>query len=154
VQTFETSREAKEFLAEKIAAEAEREGVPLAEVERKMLCFSETAWTLPDMMEVSEVFDRDFDMVEYENRISGLVKRYLARVRKTDAQELAAWNEAVKTIRAEDHYILVLIDGLQGGRKSSTADFVKLLLGGLLLTLVALIVIYLGWWWQDRIPPH
>ena len=152
--TFNTTREAKEFLAGKIADEAKREGAPLSEVEEKMLYFSETAWTLPDMMEVDEAFDRDLDMVEYEERIGGLVKRYLDRVRKTDAQELAAWTAALKTIQAEDHYLLVLIDGSPEDRRTSTADNVMLLLGGLLLTLVALVVLYLWSWWRDRTPPH
>jgi hypothetical protein len=106
------------------------------------------------MMEVDEAFDRDLDMVEYEERIGGLVKRYLDRVRKTDAQELAAWTAALKTIQAEDHYLLVLIDGSPEDRRTSTADNVKLLLGGLLLTLVALVVLYLWSWWRDRTPPH
>ena len=51
---FASAREAKEFLVAKIAEEAQREGVPLSEVERKMLYFTETAWTLPDIMEVNE----------------------------------------------------------------------------------------------------
>ena len=61
MQTFSTPREAKEFLVSRIVAEAQREGVPLSEIERKMLYFSETGWTLPDMMEVDEAFDRDYD---------------------------------------------------------------------------------------------
>ncbi len=35
-------REAKEFLASRIVAEAERENVPLSEIERKMLYFTES----------------------------------------------------------------------------------------------------------------
>ena len=36
-------REAKEFLASQIAEEAQREGTPLCEIERKMLYFSEAS---------------------------------------------------------------------------------------------------------------
>jgi len=61
VQAFATSRDAKEFLISRIISESEREDVPLSEIERKMLYFTETAWTLPDIMEVNEVFDRDYD---------------------------------------------------------------------------------------------
>ena len=53
---FARPREAKEFLVARIVAEANKEGVPLSEVERKMLYFSETDWTLPDIDEVSEAF--------------------------------------------------------------------------------------------------
>jgi hypothetical protein len=35
--------EAKEFLISRIVTEAQRENVPLSEIERKMLYFSETA---------------------------------------------------------------------------------------------------------------
>jgi hypothetical protein len=54
---FSGGRDAKEFIVGKIVLEAERESVPLSEVERKMLCFSETAWTLPDIADVKEAFE-------------------------------------------------------------------------------------------------
>lgn len=50
--SFRTAKEAKDYIAERIAAEAARESVPLSEVERKMLYWSETDWTLPDMKQV------------------------------------------------------------------------------------------------------
>jgi hypothetical protein len=46
---FASAREAKQFLVAQIADEAQREGVSLSEIERKMLYFSETDWTLPDI---------------------------------------------------------------------------------------------------------
>ena len=69
---FASAREAKEFLVARIAEEAQREGVPLSEVERKMLYFTETAWTLPDIMEVNDQFDREYDAAEYEKKIADL----------------------------------------------------------------------------------
>jgi len=41
---FSQSRDAKEFLIARIVREAQIEGVPLSEIERKMLYFSETHW--------------------------------------------------------------------------------------------------------------
>jgi hypothetical protein len=61
VQRFATARDAKEFLVSRIITESQREGVPLSEVERKMLYFSETAWTLPDIGEVNDAFDREYN---------------------------------------------------------------------------------------------
>jgi hypothetical protein len=66
MRTFANTRDAKEFLVSRIIMESQREGVPLSEVERKMLYFSETAWTLPDMAEVSDAFDREYDQAEFE----------------------------------------------------------------------------------------
>ena len=67
---FANAREAKEFLVTRIVAEAQRESVSLSEVERKMLYFSETGWTLPDIMVVSDAFDRDYDQAKYEEKIA------------------------------------------------------------------------------------
>src|SRR5947209_6259308 len=61
MKAFHSGREAKEFLISRIVAEAEHEKVPLSEVERKMLYFTETGWTLPDMAAVSDEFDKDYD---------------------------------------------------------------------------------------------
>jgi hypothetical protein len=72
--SFSTGREAKQFLVGKIVEEASLEGVSLSDVERKMLYFTETAWTLPDIMEVNDEFDRYYDQNEYEKKISRLIK--------------------------------------------------------------------------------
>jgi len=71
VNQFWTAKQAKDYLAGEIAAEVTREGVSLSEMERKMLYFSETDWTLPDMAQVSAEFDRDYDQDEYERKIGG-----------------------------------------------------------------------------------
>jgi hypothetical protein len=39
---FESSRDAREFVVARIVEEAERDGLPLSDVERKMLTCSET----------------------------------------------------------------------------------------------------------------
>ena len=44
-----------------------------------MLYFTENYWTLPDMMEVNEAFDRDYDTAEYEKKIAQLVRHARAR---------------------------------------------------------------------------
>ena len=103
---FRTVRAAKEYLAGRITEQAVREGAPLTEVERKMFYFSETHWTLPDIMKVSEEFDREYDQDEYEAKIGGLVGRHLA---SEDAQGVENWDEAVLKISDEDHYLLALI---------------------------------------------
>jgi len=52
---FPNDREALDFIASRIADEAQRDSVALSEVERKMLYFSETAWTLPDILDINVV---------------------------------------------------------------------------------------------------
>jgi hypothetical protein len=82
----------------------------LSEVERKMLYFSETAWTLPDIAEVNEAFDRECDQAEYEAKIRHLIRELRARDRKDNPEEFKAWTEAVRTLGREDYYLLALIE--------------------------------------------
>lgn len=110
MQTFATTRDAKEFLIGKILTEAQLEDISLSDIEKKTLYFSETGWTLPDAMETSDVFDRDYDQSQYEQKIAALIRSVCAKARKNDQDEFATWKRAVQALRQEDHYLLVLID--------------------------------------------
>jgi hypothetical protein len=107
---FSNAREAKEFLISGIAAEAQRENVPLSETERKMLYFSETGWTLPDIMEVNNEFDREYDQAEYEKKIACLIRNETKRVRKENPEDFESWISAIRRLKKEDHYICVMVD--------------------------------------------
>ena len=74
---FATDREALDFLADRIAAEAKRENISLSDLERKILYFSETSWTLPEMTSVSASFDQNYDQDEYERKIASLIAQTL-----------------------------------------------------------------------------
>ena len=153
VLMFASGREAKEYLVGRTVEEARREGVPLSEIETKMMYFSETASTLPDIWEVNEEFDRDYDQVKYEGKIAGLIRGLSANARERDTTELANWNEAVRTLRNEDHYLLVMIDVAGGSiapvgvssREESLQRLLKLfVLGfGLFLVVASLLMGYL-----------
>ena len=117
MQECGTIRQAKDYLASGIAAEAEREGKPLSEIERKMLYFSETGWTLPDMAQVSAEFDRGYDQDEYEQKIAGLIRKLTAHHHSQNQDELAAWDEAVQKLSEGDHYLLVLISAARRAGK-------------------------------------
>jgi hypothetical protein len=108
MKLFSNAREAKEFLVSRIVEEAQRETVPLSEVERKMLYFSETGWTLPDMKAVSDEFDRTYDQNEYEKKMAGLVRRAAKHVREKSQEESESWLAAIRLLKKQDHYILVM----------------------------------------------
>jgi hypothetical protein len=109
MQGFHTGREAKEFLISKIVAEAQRENVPLSEVERKMLYFTESGWTLPDIMKVSEDFDREYNQNKYERKIAKLVAKADRRIHKGPRDDYDKWWAAIRFLHREDHYITVMI---------------------------------------------
>lgn len=105
-----TLREAKDYLAERIATEAEREGIPLSNVEQKMLYFAENESTLPDMMEVSAEFDRGYDQNEYERKIAGLAEKIQLHDEAQSKQEQENWDLAVEKLSEGDNYLSVMID--------------------------------------------
>jgi hypothetical protein len=109
MKAFHSGREAKEFLISEIVAEAQRENVPLSEVERKMLYFTESGWTLPDMTKVYEDFDREYDQARYEKKIAKLVTKADRHIRKSSRDDYDRWWAGIRFLKREDHYISVMI---------------------------------------------
>jgi hypothetical protein len=120
---FADDHEALDFIASRIADEAERERVSLSEVERKMLYFSETAWTLPDIWQVSDEFDRDYKQDDYERKISQLIKKAVAHARKQQRVEFDGWTAAIRRLSEGDRYLLVMVKQAGVGRAGRSARF-------------------------------
>jgi hypothetical protein len=110
VREFHTDQDALDYLSGRIAAEANREGVSLSEIERKMLYFSETDWTLPEMAAVSDEFNQVCDENEYEKKIAGLIRKIEANDHSGNQQERDDWNEAVRKLSNGDRYIQIMLD--------------------------------------------
>jgi hypothetical protein len=129
---FQTVREAKEYLIRRIVAQAHRDSIPLSDIEQKMLHFSETGWTLPNMMEISQEFDQTYEQDEYESKIGQIIRRIHDQL---DANfDDNGWGEALKRLREEDHYLLVLIDGaFSNSGKRSRWEIVRLVLAGVVV---------------------
>jgi hydrogenase nickel incorporation protein HypB len=106
---FTSVREAKEYLVGLIDDEARRSGHPLMEVERKMLYDSAKGWTLREIDQVRETFNLYHDPVEYEEKISGLIRSVRQRARAGKDRQFEAWTEAVHALGREKHYLLDLI---------------------------------------------
>lgn len=121
---FRTVREAKEYLASEIVEEGKRTGAPLTDIETKMLYFSETGWTLPDMKEVSSEFDRDYDQDKYEQKITSIVNGIRAHLTN---EERMAWACALEKLGEGDHYLLVLADK-ENPRRNAVKYHLKLLI--------------------------
>lgn len=137
MNAFRSGREAKEFLISELVAEAQRENVPLSEIERKMLYFTESGWTLPDMMKVYEDFDREYDQAKYEQKIAKLVTKADKRIRKTSRDDYERWWAAIRFLQREDHYMSVMIR-LAGLRPRG--DQLRLFAAGL-----GIAIFLLGW---------
>ena len=116
---FRKISEAKDYLAGRIAAQAEREGVALTEIERKMLYFSSTRCISAELAAVSDVFDREYDQNEYEEKIATLVRQIESEDARQSSIEQDAWDQAVIKLNRGDHYLSVLVNSaFSSGGKS------------------------------------
>ena len=75
-------REAKDFLVQQTAEQAQLEGVPFSDLERRMMYFTEIEEMPEDPIKLNEEFEAEYDSDEYEAKISGLLHRASARVKK------------------------------------------------------------------------
>jgi hypothetical protein len=149
MKAFHSGREAKEFLISELVSEAQRESAPLSEVERKMLYFTESGWTLPDMMKVSEDFDRKYDQAEYEQKIAKLITKADRRIRKGSRDGHERWWAAIRFLQREDHYISVMVQ-MAGLRHRG--DQLKLFATGLGIVACILVWIFFGVKYNIPIP--
>lgn len=87
-------QEAKNFLVQEIAIEAQLEGTPLSDLERRMLYFTESEDATEDPAALNEQFEKEYDTAEYEKKISRLMSHAYRRSNKDSPEKLRLWNEA------------------------------------------------------------
>ena len=101
---FSNQLDAKQFLVDKIVSEAQSQGMPLSDTDRRMLLFSldesESATGIP--VEVLE----DTSGV-YEAKIIKLLKAAYQKD-SNNPEERRKYRDAIRTLKGSDHYILVM----------------------------------------------
>lgn len=103
------SATAKQFMISRVVEEAKSEGLPLSEIERKMLYFTEVYPSLPDIYAVNAEFEKNYDADEYENKIVSLLKKARDHDQKQSDVQEQQWQDAINALKDEDHYLLVMI---------------------------------------------
>lgn len=129
---------AKDFLVEQTAVQASLDGVTLTDLEKRMMYFTEGPDATEDPTELNDEFEAEYEIATYEAKMSKLLHRAYARVKKENPETARTWNESIRILKKGDHYILVLWDVLRPPYDNlkliSTAFLVVALLLGLILT--------------------
>jgi hypothetical protein len=103
---FSNQFEAKQFLVDKVIYEAQLQGAPLSEMDRRLLLFSvdepQSATGIP--VEVLE----DVDDVWEANIIRLLQAAY--KKDHSNIEERRKYRDALVTLKGSDNYILVMVD--------------------------------------------
>jgi len=110
-------RDAKDFLVAQTAEQAALEGVPLSDLEKRMMYFTESKDAVEDPATLNEEFEARYDAPEFEKKISRLMSHAHKRLRKEDPEKALQWSKGIGALRKGDHYILVLA-GDSGGAGS------------------------------------
>lgn len=156
-------REAKDFLVTQTAEQAALEGVPLSDLEKRMMYFTESRDAVEDPIKLHEQFEAQYDSEKYESKIAKLLHHAHERVKKESDDARTHWDDAIKSLRRGDHYLLVMWD-LAPSDERPRGDSLKLLAAGLGVAALVFIVGFFAdklepqWrWLQKNIPlpnPH
>jgi hypothetical protein len=138
----------KQFLISKVIEQAELEHISLSEIETKMLHFTEVHPSLPDIYEVNDEFERDYDSEQYEQKIARLLKNARARDENQSPGVGQAWKDAVEALQREDHYILIMVSqAFRNGPASRAGNRLRdmLIYISVGVVIVLLLVVYAFW---------
>jgi hypothetical protein len=103
-------REAKDFLVQQTADQAAIEGIPLSDLEKRMMYFTESGYVPEEPIALTEEFEARYDTPEYERKVSKLLENAHKRISKESDAKRKIWDEAIGVLRGGDHYLLVLWD--------------------------------------------
>jgi hypothetical protein len=130
------TKQAKDFLVEQTVEQAALEGVPLADVEKRMMYFTESDTSSCDNpIELNDEFEAQYETKEYETKISRLLHHAYKRLKEENPERVRNWDQAIRTLRKGDHYFLVLWD-ITPPSDHPTRDSFKLFGVGLLVAAV------------------
>lgn len=136
-------REAKDFLVAQTAEQAALEGVPLSDIEKRMMYFTESGYVPEDPIKLYEEFEAENDSDKYEAKISGLLHHAYRRLRKENDVARKNWDVAIKCLRRGDHYLLVMWDTAPY-TWTPVRDSAKLLASGLGLAALAILAAFVA----------
>lgn len=104
------TKQAKDFLVQQTAEQAALENVPLSDLEKRMMYFTESDPTsCGNPIELNDEFEGHYDTGEYEVKISRLLHHAYKRLKDEDGEKLRNWDQAIRTLRKGDHYVLILL---------------------------------------------
>jgi hypothetical protein len=109
-------REAKDFLIRRVVEQARLEDVPLSDLERRMMYFTEGPDAVEDPISLNEEFEKQCDTTEYDAKLTKLLANAHKHLKTDSPTSVSEWNKAIKTLQGGDHYLLVLLWSGSSGR--------------------------------------
>jgi hypothetical protein len=103
------AKEAKDFLADQAAQQAALDHIPISDLEKRMMYFTESdPASCADPVRLNDEFEEKYDTAEYEAKMSRLLHRAYKRLKAENPGGKLQWDEEISTLEKGDHYVLVL----------------------------------------------
>ena len=99
--------EAKDFLVQQAAEQAALENVPLSDLEKRMMYFTETGECPEDPVALNNAFEAEYRSTTYEKKISLLMAQAYRRIKRENPEKLRLWNDSFRVLSKGDHYLLL-----------------------------------------------
>jgi hypothetical protein len=132
------TKQAKDFLVEQAVEQAALDNVPLSDIEKRMMYFTESdSASCDNPIELNDEFEGQYETPAYESKIAQLIHRAYDRLKQEDPEKVRHWKESIRELRKGDHYFLVMWD-MKPPAARSTWDSFKLWATGLLVVLALL----------------
>src|SRR6266436_7604392 len=132
------TKQAKDFLVEQTVEQAALEGVPIDDVEKRMMYFTESdAASCENTIELNDEFEAEHETKEYETKISRLLHHAYTRLKEENPERTRNWDQAIRTLRKGDHYLLVMVNQ---SSESGVAWWTPILWGIGISILIAILV--------------
>ena len=102
--------------------------MPLSDIEKRMMYFTENdPASCDNPIELNDEFEARYETKEYETKISRLFRHAHKRLKEENPELARNWDQAIRTLRKGDHYILVMVD--QSGSESGIGRWTPVLWG-------------------------
>jgi len=141
--------EAKDFLVQQATEQAAIQNIPLSDLEKRMMYFTETGEMRENAAELHDAFEAEYDAAGYEAKISKVMHYAHERIKREHPEAARQWNEAICQLSRGDHYLLILCkEGFGLAQASSQErppyDSLKLL-GTAILVVAAMFLFGVVW---------
>jgi hypothetical protein len=110
-------KQAKDFLVEQTAQQAALENIPLSNLEKRMMYFTESTDATEDPIALNDEFEAHYDSGEYEAKISRLLKNAHRRLKQENPEKFRVWGQATRILQKGDHYIIILLGPSSSSRR-------------------------------------
>jgi len=105
------TKQAKDFLVDQTVEQAALDRVQLSDLEKRMMYFTESdSASCENPIQLNDEFEAKHETKEYESKISRLLHRAYNRLKKESPERTRNWDQAIRTLRKGDHYLLVMAD--------------------------------------------